>query len=66
MKGFNEKMCPRCHGAAMKGWKDLTDEEKFLAERLPPSAEFSVAERKKHLFCPRCWLEIIDNSPRTI
>lgn len=55
MKGFQEKMCPRCRHAEMKRWTDLTGEEKFLAERLPMSAEYERREREKHLFCPRCW-----------
>jgi hypothetical protein len=38
----------------MKHWNELTDEEKFLAERLPLSAEYTRREREKHLFCPRC------------
>jgi hypothetical protein len=65
MKGFQEKMCPRCHNRKMKRWTDLTGEEKFLAERLPPSFDFSAEERKKHLFCSRCWLEICDDEPQT-
>lgn len=57
------KICPRCHSPKMKIWEDLTDEEKFLAERLPASAEYTVAERKKHRFCTRCWFE--DDSAKT-
>ncbi len=66
MKGFPENMCPRCHYPKLKTWKELTDEEKFLVERLPLSAEFSADERKQHLFCPRCWLETIDDAPQAI
>lgn len=57
MKGFHEKMCPQCHHPKMKTWKELSDEQKFLAERLPGSAEFSLEQRKKHRFCERCWFE---------
>jgi len=46
----------------MKSWADLTGEQKFLAEKLPASAEFTAEERKKHRFCTRCWFE--DPSPR--
>ena len=66
MKGFKKKMCPRCHHAKIKRWTDLTDEEKFLAERLPMSADFAAKERKKHLFCPRCWLETIDETTQIV
>ena len=66
MKGFQEKMCPRCRNRKMKSWTDLTGEEKFLAERLPMSFEFSAEERKKHRFCPRCWFEEIDQTAQTV
>jgi len=57
MKGFDEKMCPKCHHPKMKSWEELSGEQKFLAERLPGSAEFSLEQRKKHRFCERCWFE---------
>jgi hypothetical protein len=57
MKGFDEKMCQKCHHPKMKTWQDLSDEQKFLAERLPLSAEYSLEQRKKHRFCERCWFE---------
>ncbi len=62
MKGFQKKICPRCHQPQMKTWAELTAEEKFLAERLPLSAEFTKRERETHLFCPRCWNEIADKT----
>jgi len=46
----------------MKHWKELSDEEKFLAARLPLSAEFTKRDRETHLFCPRCWNEIVDET----
>jgi ribosomal protein L37E len=55
---MNTKNCPKCDYPRLKRWEDLTDEQKFLAERLPGSAEFSRKERKNHLFCTRCWHEI--------
>jgi len=57
IKGFQRKMCPCCHFPQMKLWEELTDEEKFLALRLPLSATFTKRERETHLFCPRCWHE---------
>lgn len=48
--------CPRCE-RVLKNWNELTADEKFTVERLPLSAEFSLEERKQHLFCPRCWVE---------
>lgn len=44
----------------MKRWGELSDEQKFLVEKLPLSANFSLEERKKHLFCPVCWNEVED------
>ncbi|MDQ6788753.1 MAG: hypothetical protein M3033_18270 [Acidobacteriota bacterium] len=60
MKGFQEKICPQCHYPKMKSWEELTSEQKFLAERLPQSAEFPLEKRKKHRFCERCWFEEIE------
>jgi hypothetical protein len=45
----------------MKSWEELSDEQKFLIERLPLNAEFSRKQRKKHRFCERCWFEEIDS-----
>ena len=54
-----EKICPNCGALKMKNWSDLTDEQKFLVERLPLNSEFSAEQRKKHRFCERCWFEEI-------
>ena len=68
-KGFNAQrekkvlkfmQCPRCEYPRMKSWRELNTEEKFLAERLPMSAEYTQCERENHLFCPRCWNEIAE------
>lgn len=60
MKSFQEQICPRCDSSKMKDWKDLTDEQKFLIERLPLNSDFTPAERKKHRFCERCFFEEIE------
>ena len=57
MKSFQEKICPRCAAPKMKSWEDLTDEQKFLVERLPLNTAFTPDERKKHRFCERCFFE---------
>jgi hypothetical protein len=41
----------------MKTWPELATDEKLLVKSLPLSAEFALAERKKHRFCTRCWFE---------
>ncbi len=60
MKGFNEKACPQCGSPKIKEWKDLNGEQKFLVERLPLSAEFSLEERKQNRWCVKCWYEFVD------
>jgi hypothetical protein len=54
--------CPKCDSLRLKTWDELTDEEQFLAERLPASAHFKTRERKKHRFCTRCWYEEIEQA----
>ncbi len=53
----DERICPKCHFPKLKSWDELSDEQKFLVERLPASAEYSPDQRKKHRFCERCWFE---------
>lgn len=58
MESFDvHENCPRCMLPGMKTWDQLTEEEQFLALRLPASADFTPEERKKHRFCTRCWFE---------
>jgi len=57
MNSSPEKTCPRCGSAKMKRWNDLAEEEQMLARKLPLSAEYPLGERKKHVFCTRCWFE---------
>jgi len=54
---MNEKICPNCGAAKMKRWSELTDEQKFLVERLPLNTDFTPDQRKKHRFCERCFFE---------
>jgi hypothetical protein len=54
---YHENLCPRCLVGQMKTWQELTDDEKILAEKMPLSAQYSSDERKRHLFCTRCWFE---------
>lgn len=55
----DEKTCPRCGALKMKIWRELSDEQKFLVERLPLNTEFPRDQRKKHRFCEQCWFEEI-------
>ena len=54
--------CPQCDKKYLKDWQDLDSDEKFVAERLPMSAEFTKKERERHLFCTNCWYESTANS----
>jgi hypothetical protein len=49
--------CPNCDFHRLKEWSELSDAEKLLANSQPASADFTLAERKKHRFCTRCWFE---------
>jgi ribosomal protein S27AE len=62
----NEKKCPRCGYPILKKWEDLTADEKFFAERLPMSADYTAEQRKRHRFCTRCWFEAEDDGPVTV
>ena len=57
MSNLSEKICPRCGFPKMKGWDDLNEEQLMLARKLPLSAEYTHAVRKKHRFCIKCWFE---------
>jgi len=66
MQGSDRReMCPRCGSAVLKRWDELGDDQKFLAERLPASAEYSERERRKHRFCARCWFEEVPRRETT-
>jgi hypothetical protein len=41
----------------MCDWKELDEDERFTADRLPHSAEFSAVQRRRHRFCTSCWFE---------
>jgi hypothetical protein len=58
----HEKICPQCGAPKMKSWNELSDEQKFLVERLPRNTEFTHEQRKKHRFCERCWFETAENN----
>ncbi len=59
------KICPRCGARKMKNWRELTDEQKFLVERLPQNTDFSPDGRKQHRFCEQCWFEQTEQGRQT-
>jgi hypothetical protein len=52
-----QRFCPECGSPKIKAWNELTDDEKFMVERLPGAGEFSSEERRRHRFCVRCFYE---------
>jgi len=57
-KTEGQSKCPRCERLGLKGWTELTDEEKEVVKRMPASAEYSLTERQRsHRWCTRCWFE---------
>jgi ribosomal protein S27AE len=64
MVQIQEKTCPQCGSLMIKGWDALTEDQRFLAERLPMSADYTPEERKKHRYCTRCWFETADEESK--
>lgn len=59
-----DNRCPRCGEGRLRGWNELSGEERELARRLPASADYSLEERKaRHRWCNRCWYEETSGSP---
>ena len=54
----SSNQCPRCGAGRLRGWSELSDEERQVVRRLPASAEYSLDERQAtHRWCARCWYE---------
>ncbi|MEZ5425854.1 MAG: hypothetical protein R2747_06290 [Pyrinomonadaceae bacterium] len=56
---MKEKDCPKCGWQKLKTWNELTEEQKMLAKKLPLNVKFSPFQRRKHIFCSRCWFEFV-------
>lgn len=59
IENLSQKSCPQCGSSKMKSWDELNNEQKILVERLALSGDFTLAERKKHRFCTRCFFEAV-------
>ncbi|MDQ4122449.1 MAG: hypothetical protein M3209_13505 [Acidobacteriota bacterium] len=64
MQNFKENVCPRCGNQKLKGWNELTEDEKILVEKLSLSAELRIDARRGNRWCARCWYEF-DSSGET-
>jgi hypothetical protein len=50
--------CPRCGEGTLRGWDELGEEERMVADRLPESIDYSPGERQAmHRWCVNCWYE---------
>ena len=55
--------CPKCGHRYLKGWEELTEEERMIADRLPPVLGFDARERRRMTVCVRCWdIELAERS----
>lgn len=58
------KQCPRCDAGRLRGWSELSDEEREVVKRLPGSTDYSIEDRaERHRWCTRCWYEDTGGEP---
>ena len=56
--------CPRCGEGSLRGWDELSEEERVVARSLPESADYSPGEREAiHRWCANCWFEETEAAP---
>jgi ribosomal protein S27AE len=57
-----ETGCPRCGAGQLRGWGELSEEERIVAQRRRESADYSQAEREAmHRWCTNCGYEETEN-----
>lgn len=66
MENLLADTCRNCGSMKFKTLEELTDDEKFIVERLPANKEFSDEQRKKQRFCKRCLVGIHIKDSETI
>lgn len=50
--------CPRCGHRPLRGWQDLSDEEREVARRISTHLEpTDPGTTALHRWCTRCWYE---------
>ena len=53
------RKCPKCYEGVLRGWHELTEDEREVVKRLPGSVDYNPAEREPlHQWCTRCWYEM--------
>jgi hypothetical protein len=60
------KKCPQCYEGVLRGWHELSEDEREVVKRLPGSADYEAAERESlHQWCTRCWFEFQSSESQT-
>jgi hypothetical protein len=49
-----QNFCAVCGSPKAKTWDELTDDEKFIIERLPAVQALSQEEKTRRRYCARC------------
>ena len=56
--------CPRCGEGQLRGWDELSEEERTVARSLSGSVDYSPGEREAmHRWCTNCWYEETESAP---
>lgn len=56
--------CPRCGEGHLRGWDELSEEERMVTERMPEAVDFSPGERQSmHRWCTNCGYEETESPP---
>jgi len=51
-------VCPRCGAGRLRGFDELSEEEREVVRRLPASADYASGQRQTmHRWCTKCWYE---------
>ncbi len=56
--------CPRCGEGELRGWDELSEEERIVVRSLSGSVDYSPGERETtHRWCTNCWYEETESAP---
>ena len=64
MSDENRTLCPRCGEGRLRGWNELSEEDRMIVRRMPESLDYSPGERESlHRWCANCWYEETESAP---
>jgi predicted nucleic-acid-binding Zn-ribbon protein len=66
MKDISIQTCRNCGSAKFKSFAELTEDEKFVIERLPDGSGISDVQRNEQRFCARCLYQEFRSEPEEI